>query len=62
MSNCAAPTCQELFPQEKIQGILQELSGSNESILRGHNDSSHLLHKLAFLADIGVKASEPGVQ
>lgn len=49
----------DIFSEKQIHDFINELTGWNETILKSHNDSNHLIHKLAFLADIGVKASDP---
>ena len=38
-----------------------ELAGWPGLALKRHNDAGHLLHKAVFLADLGVKASDPEI-
>lgn len=62
MNQYAIPIYKDFFKEEQILSVVQELSAWDESILKSHNDSNHLIHKLAFLADVGVKADQPYMQ
>ncbi|HQE93074.1 MAG TPA: hypothetical protein PLH19_09870 [Anaerolineae bacterium] len=44
-----------------IQALLAELSAWPGASLKRHNDASHVLHKLVFIADIGLRVDNPGV-
>lgn len=44
-----------------VQGLIKELTGWPGHCLKRHNDATLMLHKLVFLADIGVKASDSGM-
>lgn len=44
-----------------IQNLLTELSDWPGPILKSHKKAGHHLHKLGFLADIGLKSDEPGI-
>jgi hypothetical protein len=44
-----------------IQNLITELSDWPGPILKSHKKSGHHLHKLGFLADIGLKADNPGI-
>ncbi len=48
-----------IHPQ--IQGLLHELAEWPGSILKSHKSAGHLLHKLTFIADLGLRAADPGV-
>jgi len=48
------------YPQ--VKSLLEEVSTWPGGALKRHNDASHLLHKLVFLADLGFNASDPVVQ
>ena len=52
---------QAMLAHPKIRTLLSELSGWPGSSLKRHNDASHLLHKLVFISDLGIRASDPGV-
>jgi len=52
---------QAMLAHPKIQTLLSELSGWPGLSLKRHNDASHLLHKLVFISDLGVRTSDPGV-
>lgn len=44
-----------------VQSLLTELAEWPGAPLKRHNDASHLLHKLAFVADLGFRADDPGI-
>lgn len=44
-----------------IQNLITGLSDWPVPILKSHKKASHHLHKLGFLADIELKAAEPGI-
>jgi hypothetical protein len=50
-----------MLAHPRIRTLLSELSGWPGLSLKRHNDASHLLHKLVFISDLGVRASDPGV-
>ena len=52
---------QKMLKHPEIQSILSELSGWPGSALKRHNDASHLLHKLVFISDLGIRIGDPGV-
>jgi len=52
---------QALLGDPQIQAMLSELSGWPGPALKRHNDANHLLHKLVFLADIGLDKNDPGL-
>lgn len=43
----------------QVQALLAELREWPGPPLKRHNDANHALHKLIFLADLGLKASDP---
>jgi hypothetical protein len=45
-----------------IKKIISELSEWPGPILKSHKKAGHFLHKLGFLADIGCKGDDPGIQ
>lgn len=45
----------------QIQTLLAELAEWPGPPLTRHNDASHLLHKLVFAADLGIRIDDPGV-
>ena len=55
----AARTAMLADPQ--VQAMLGELANWPGAPLMRHNDAKHLLHKLTFLADLGLQASDPGL-
>ncbi|MFC2065352.1 hypothetical protein ACFLXB_09690 [Chloroflexota bacterium] len=44
-----------------IQNLITELSDWPGPILKSHKKAGHHLHKLGFLADIGLKVDDPGI-
>ncbi len=51
-----------MLAHQQIQTLLSELAGWPGPPLTRHNDASHLLHKLVFISDLGIKASDPGIK
>ena len=45
----------------KVQTLLEELADWSGPPLKRHNDAKHLLHKLTFVADLGLCITDPGV-
>ena len=45
----------------QIKSMITELANWPGHALKRHNDAAHLIHKLVFLADIGVKADDNGM-
>jgi hypothetical protein len=51
-------TREAMLNHPKIATLLDELLGWNEQILKSHKSSGHQLHKLVFLADLGLLAED----
>jgi len=51
----------DMIADPQIQGMLAELAAWPGPVLKKHNDATHLLHKLAFLADLGFRDGDPGI-
>ncbi|MHA1417238.1 MAG: hypothetical protein ACTSRR_13425 [Candidatus Heimdallarchaeaceae archaeon] len=51
-------TKEQMLKHPRVIKIVQEVCNWPGPILKRHNDSSHLLHKLVFLADIGLDKSD----
>ena len=47
-----------MLEDPRVRSLLEELTAWPGAPLKRHNDASHLLHKLTFLADLGFKASD----
>ncbi len=45
-----------------VAGLVAELGGWPGRALKSHKSASHLLHKLSFVADLGVRYGDPGVK
>ena len=50
-----------MLAHPQIQDLLTELAQWPGVVLKTHKDAKHLTHKLAFIADLGLKADNPGV-
>jgi hypothetical protein len=45
----------------EVRALVKELAGWPGPALRRHNDSGHVLHKLSFVAELGLRAEDPGM-
>lgn len=45
----------------EVGALVEELSAWPGPALKRHNDAAHPLHKLAFVADLGLRAGDPGI-
>ncbi len=54
-------TKQAMLANPQIKTVLSELAEWPGSALKRHNDAGHLLHKLVFISDFGLSASDPGI-
>jgi len=52
---------QAVVTDERVQSLVAELAGWPGLPLRRHNDAAHLLHKLILVSDLGLRASDPGI-
>jgi hypothetical protein len=50
-----------MLSDPSVQGIVDDLQGWPSYPLLRHNDARHPLHKLVFLADLGLKRTDPGL-
>ena len=50
-----------MLAHPQVQALLTELSDWPGPPLKRHNDASHALHKLTFVADLGLRAGDAGV-
>jgi hypothetical protein len=53
---------QAMLAHPQIQILLSELKAWPGPALKRHNDAGHLLHKLVFVADLGIRVSDPGTK
>ena len=56
----SARTAMLVHPQ--VQALIAEAEGWPGPAVKRHNDASLLLHKLAFLADLGLQATDPPLE
>jgi len=52
----------DMLTDPKIISLLADVQDWEHALLKRHNDASHPIHKLSFLADIGISPQEPGIQ
>ena len=52
---------QAMLNDPQVQGLLAELAEWPGPVMSSHKSAGHPLHKLTFVADLGLKASDPGV-
>jgi hypothetical protein len=52
---------QAMLEHPQVRGLIEELVEWPGSILKSHKSAGHLLHKLAFVADLGFKADDRDV-
>ncbi len=52
---------QAMLDHPQVQAMLSELAEWPSPALNRHNDASHPLHKLVFIADLGLRTTDPGV-
>ena len=48
-----------MLESPQVSSLLEELTEWPGPALKRHNDAKHHLHKLTFLADLGLRASDP---
>jgi hypothetical protein len=53
---------QAMLAHPQIQALLTELTGWPGPALHRHNDAGHQLHKLVFVADLGLHSQDPGIE
>lgn len=51
---------QAMLADSQVQGLLAELAAWPGPVLTSHKSAGHLIHKLAFVADLGLRAGDPG--
>jgi hypothetical protein len=51
-----------MLANAQVQSLVAELSGWPGTVISSHKSASQLFHKLTFLADLGIKASDPGME
>ena len=51
-----------MLAHPQIQTLLSELKAWPGPALKRHNDAGHLLHKLVFVSDLGIRESDPDVK
>lgn len=52
---------QEMLAHPKIRRLIADAAAWPGTVLKRHNDAAHLLHQLAVLAELGIRADDPGM-
>jgi len=50
-----------MLANAQVQNLVAELSGWPGTVISSHKSASQPFHKLTFIADLGIKAADPGV-
>ncbi len=50
-----------MLADTKVRGLISELSGWPGEVIASHKSAGQPFHKLTFLADLGLKAEDPGI-
>jgi hypothetical protein len=53
---------QAMLADPQVQGLIAELGEWPGAVLNSHKSAGHPLHKLVFLADLGLRADDPGIE
>jgi len=53
---------QAMLANPQVRGLLAELAEWPGEVLASHKSAGLLMHKLAFVADLGLKADDPGIK
>ena len=53
---------QAMIAHPQVEDLMSELAEWPGPILKSHKAAGHLLHKLTFVADLGLRIDDPGVQ
>ncbi len=51
-----------LLDDGRMQSLIGELMAWPGLAMKGHNDAGHLLHKITFVADLGLTVEDPGIR
>lgn len=54
-------TREEMFAHPLVQALVEELRAWPGSILNSHKSAGHALHKLVFIADLGLRVDDPAI-
>ena len=52
---------QAMIDSPPVRSLVDELAGWPGEVINSHKSAGHPLHKLTFLADLGLKADDPGM-
>jgi len=51
----------EMLAHPQVRALVEELTDWPGALLNSHKSAGHSLHKLSFLADLGLRADDPGM-
>src|SRR5512137_475435 len=51
-----------MLADPQVQALVAELAAWPVRVLSGHKSAGHPLHKLVFLSDLGLRATDPGMK
>ena len=52
---------ESMLTEAKVRGLVSELADWPGSVLSNHKSAGHPIHKLTFLADMGLVSDDPGM-
>ncbi len=52
----------EMLEHPSVQGVLSEVACWPGRVLKSHRSAGHPIHRLEFLADIGLRAGDPRIE
>ncbi len=52
----------KMLDHPQIKVLIDDVKGWPGEVLKRHNDAKHPIHKLSFLAELGLRKSDPGIE
>ncbi len=53
---------QAMLADRQVRALIDEASNLSKQVISSHKSAGHALHKLTFLADLGLRADDPGMK
>jgi len=53
---------QAMLTDQQVRALIDEASNLSKQVISSHKSAGHALHKLTFLADLGLRADDPGMK
>jgi hypothetical protein len=60
-TTCVVATRKAMLADPQVRNLVIELNGWSRTVITSHKSAGHPLHKLVFLADLGLRADDPGM-